>query len=74
MLTRGEMARRAHSEWLTWALSSGVELPRIPRQAVRDGGYEALLRTPRGRRVCVRWWRRALAAIERLTPTGLGEG
>jgi hypothetical protein len=65
----GEAARRAHSLWLTWALSCEDRFPRIPRQAVGDGGYEALLATPRGRAVCGRWWRRAFAAIERLTPS-----
>lgn len=69
--TRGELARRAHSQWLTWALAAEDRFPRIPRQAVRDGGYEALLATPRGRRICDRWWRRALAAVERLTPPSL---
>lgn len=69
--SRGEIARRVHSEWLTWALRAEDRMPRIPRQAVRDGGYEAMLRTDRGRRVCERWWRRALAAVERLTPERL---
>lgn len=71
--TRSELARQAHSRWLTWALSSEAKFPRIPRHAVRDGGYEALLATPRGRAICSRWWRRALAAIERLTPPALRE-
>jgi hypothetical protein len=71
MPSRAEVARRAHSAWLTWALGADAPFPRIPRQAVRDGGYEALLATPRGRRVCDRWWRRALAALERITPPGL---
>jgi hypothetical protein len=69
--TRAEIARRMHSEWLTWALSADRPFPRIPSQAVRDGGYEALLARPRGRRICDRWWRRALAAVERLTPERL---
>ncbi|HZW08538.1 MAG TPA: hypothetical protein VFF69_01420 [Phycisphaerales bacterium] len=69
--SRGEMARRLHSEWLTWALGADDRFPRIPRQAVRDGGYESLLATPRGRRVCERWWRRALAVVDRLTPERL---
>lgn len=71
MPTRAEIARRTHSEWLTWAMRSERPFPRIPTQAVRDGGYEALVTTTRGRRICVRWWRRALAAVERLTPEGL---
>ena len=69
--TRGEIARRSHSAWLTWALASEERFPRIPSQAVRDGGYDALLASSRGRRVCGRWWRRALAAVERLTPAAL---
>lgn len=69
--SRGEIARRIHSEWLTWALSADDRFPRIPRQALRDGGYEALLATPRGRSVCERWWRVALAVVERLTPDRL---
>jgi hypothetical protein len=69
--TRAEVARRAHSQWLTWALASDTRFPRIPRHAVRDGGYQAMLATPRGRAVCHRWWRRALAAVERLTPAAL---
>jgi len=69
--SRAEIARRIHSEWLTWALSADLRFPRIPRQSVRDGGYDALLASPKGRRICDRWWRRALAALERLTPPSL---
>ena len=69
--SHAERARQAHSMWLTWALEADVEFPRIPTQAVRDGGYEELVTTTRGRRICIRWWRRALSAIERLTPPAL---
>ncbi|MBK7403402.1 MAG: hypothetical protein IPJ41_01895 [Phycisphaerales bacterium] len=69
--THAEMARNLHSAWLTWALNTESPFPRIPSQPVRDGGYESLLASPQGRRICDRWWRRALATIERLTPPGL---
>lgn len=72
--THAELARRAHSEWLTWALQADAEFPRIPTQAVLEGGYDELVKTTHGRRVCMRWWRRALSAIERLTPASLRDG
>lgn len=63
-LTAGERARQLHSRWLTQALRSGKEMPRIPLRRVEDGGWEELLAKPRGRDVADRWWRRALRWVE----------
>lgn len=63
-LTAGERARRLHSHWLTEALRSGKEMPRIPLRRVEDGGWEDLLAKPKGRDAAERWWRRALRWVE----------
>lgn len=52
------------SAFLTWALSSGVELPRIPTRRVRDGGFSGLWRESGARAAMVRWWWRAIDHVE----------
>lgn len=50
--------------YLTWALKNGVELPRIPRRRVDDGGFKRLVRLPGARKMMDQWWWRALDIIE----------
>lgn len=54
----GERARREHSAFLTQALRTrlGVNVPRIPRRKVDDGGFDRLMQDPRGRAAAERWW------------------
>ena len=52
--------------WLTWALKSGVELPRIPRQRVDHGGYAQLLKSPGAKAAVEHWWYRTLDAVGRI--------
>ncbi|QOI99660.1 MAG: hypothetical protein HRU70_03880 [Phycisphaeraceae bacterium] len=59
----GAKARREHSEWLTWALSSGNRFPRIPLRAVDRGGFDRLMATPHGKSLAVRWWGAALRRV-----------
>ncbi len=63
-MTAGERARLLHSRWLTQALRSDREFPRIPLRRVEEGGWETLLAKPKGRGVAERWWRRALRWVE----------
>jgi hypothetical protein len=53
------------SAWLTWALQTGVELPRIPRNRVDHGGFSGVRRLPAA--VIAGWWQRTLSAIATLT-------
>lgn len=59
----GAKARREHSEWLTWALRSGKNFPRIPLRASSSGGWDWLTATPHGRGLAGRWWKAALRRI-----------
>ncbi len=53
------------SAFLTWALSSGAHLPRIPVRKVDDGGFDWMLRVPGAREAVTRWWLRAMDVIDR---------
>lgn len=48
------------STFLSWALSDGRTLPRIPRRRVDLGGFAELLRRPLARAAVAHWWRRVL--------------
>jgi hypothetical protein len=53
--------------WLTWALEQGIELPRIPRRSVEDGGFGSLLTRPGARAAVDRWWYMALDQVSRIS-------
>lgn len=53
--------------WLTWALRTDVQVPRIPRQRVDQGGYTPLLKTPGARAAVEHWWYRALDTVGKLS-------
>ncbi len=55
------------SEFLSWALNEDANLPRIPRRAVREGGFSMLLAQPGARAAIVRWWDRVFDRISELT-------
>lgn len=55
------------SAFLTWALRSGIDMPRIPRRRVDDGGFDRALRLPGARRFVQRWWSRTLAIVDAAT-------
>lgn len=65
LITAGERARRTHSQWLTSAVRdrSGC-LPRIPTRRVDEGGFDALVASPAGRRWADGWWRDAFDRVE----------
>ncbi|MHB1155372.1 MAG: hypothetical protein ACYC26_00895 [Phycisphaerales bacterium] len=52
------------SVFLTWALTSEVSLPRIPRRSMDEGGFTGLLCLPGARAAVCRWWMLALKRIE----------
>lgn len=51
------------SAWLSWALAQGEELPRIPRRAVGQGGFDDLLQWPGARAAVRHWWMTTLERI-----------
>lgn len=53
------------SAWLTWALRTDANLPRIPARKVSEGGFSALLGLPTARVAFDHWWGRALDAVDR---------
>lgn len=53
------------SAFLTWALRTGVEVPRIPRRRVDEGGFKQLLALPGARERIGHWWDCTLDRIER---------
>ena len=48
------------SRWLSWALSQGRDLPRIPTRMVDHGGFSKLLKMPGAKALAARWWKRVL--------------
>jgi len=62
--TVGEAARHLHSRWLTEALASRREYPRIPVRRVEHGGFSGLLGRANGRNLAGQWWERALDRID----------
>jgi hypothetical protein len=54
------------SAWLTWALENDVEVPRIPRRRVDEGGFGELLRLPQARAAVSWWWYRTFAYLDQL--------
>ncbi|MDX2130875.1 MAG: hypothetical protein SFY69_02335 [Planctomycetota bacterium] len=64
VLTSSELFRRQHSLWLTRALRSGREYPRIPIRSVNAGGFSRLMSRPGGPALAERWWARALDRVD----------
>jgi hypothetical protein len=64
ILSAGELFRRQHSLWLTRAMRSGREYPRIPIRAVDAGGWTRLMSRPGGPALAERWWARALDRVD----------
>jgi len=61
------LARRfiaQHARWLTRAIRSGREYPRIPCRRVADGGFARLMATRDGRKIAQGWWYRALEELD----------
>ncbi len=48
------------SRWLSWALSQGRDLPRIPTRMVDHGGFTEILKKPGAKQLAARWWKRVL--------------
>lgn len=63
-LSVGEMMRNAHSAWLTEALASKREYPRIPVRRVDEGGFSKLLSMKNGEELAARWWDIALERVD----------
>jgi hypothetical protein len=64
LVSASEVFRRQHSLWLTRALLSGREYPRIPVRAVARGGWSRLMARPGGPALAERWWAGALARVD----------
>jgi len=60
----GALARALHSRWLTKAVTSNREYPRIPIRQVSQGGFSDLASTPEGRILCDGWWYLALDQVD----------
>ncbi len=63
-LSVGEMMRNAHSAWLTEALASGREYPRIPLRRSDEGGFGKLLARGNGQELAKKWWDVALERVD----------
>lgn len=58
--------RRAIAEtsaFLSWALRSEQDLPRIPRRRVDRGGFTQMLKSPLAGKIITYWWAQALDRI-----------
>lgn len=58
--------RRAIAEtsaFLSWALASDRQLPRIPRRRVDRGGFTQMLKSPLAGKLITHWWASALDRI-----------
>ena len=60
----GRRARREHSQFLTRALLgfTSTPVPRIPTRRVDKGGFDKVMRDPRGRGAAKLWWHEAFDA------------
>ena len=56
--------RRIHEAWLSRAMESRLEYPRIPIRQVDKGGFDHMLSRPRGRELADRWWEAAFDRME----------
>ncbi len=64
----GEQFRRVHEEWLTRALASRREYPRIPVRRVDEGGFDALRARAHGPARARRWWSLVLERLDPIEP------
>ena len=58
--------RRAIAEtnaFLSWALQSDQEMPRIPRRRVDKGGFGDMLKRPASAAIVAYWWAKALDRV-----------
>jgi hypothetical protein len=62
LVNPAEAMRQRHSTWLTRAFKRPASYPRIPARAVRDGGFDAIMATPDGRKWAEEWWYSTLRA------------
>ncbi len=67
-LDPAEVARRIHSRWLSRALSTKKEYPRIPVRPVDEGGFSGLMQTEEGRASAEAWWEQALEMVDDIDP------
>ncbi len=51
------------NRWLSWAMSKGRDLPRIPTRMVDHGGFDRILKKPGARKLVAHWWRRVLDSL-----------
>ncbi len=51
------------SRWLSWALSEGRNVPRIPTRLVDHGGFSKMMKMPGAKRLVARWWGRVLEML-----------
>lgn len=60
--------RRVHEEWLTRALRSRRDYPRIPTRRVDEGGFDAMMSRAEGQEHARLWWDRALDRLDPVEP------
>lgn len=53
-----------HSRWLTHAMLSGNQYPRIPTRLVARGGFDTMMTRPRGPARAEQWWDGALERVD----------
>jgi len=67
---RGDESRRRMiaetSAFLTWALENNIEVPRIPRRRVDEGGFTRILKHPGAKTAVNWWWSRTLDFMDKL--------
>lgn len=60
--------RRVHEEWLTRAMRSKREYPRIPLRRVDEGGFGPMMARPEGQARAQQWWSIALDRLDPVEP------
>ncbi|GJM19546.1 MAG: hypothetical protein DHS20C14_17590 [Phycisphaeraceae bacterium] len=58
--------RRHHSLWLSRAVLTGRDYPRIPTRPVARGGYDARAKRPGGSERAAAWWTGAMARVDEI--------
>lgn len=61
---RGALFRRIHERWLTEALRSPTQYPRIPIRRVDEGGFDHVRAHPQARARADQWWDLALDRVD----------
>ncbi|MEZ6244051.1 MAG: hypothetical protein R3B57_13525 [Phycisphaerales bacterium] len=62
----GERFRLEHSRWLTHAVVSQRQYPRIPTRPATSGGFDRMMRLDHGPERASKWWSLASDRVDSL--------